>query len=211
MMDQRFWAIALLIAGLFTSPAAVAGPLEACQDQCRGQHTELSRAQCMERCQYDQKNCQAQQGAHCDGTDFHGANLAGRDLRGAVFRWVNLAGANLAGADMRGVRLIESNVTGANLAEANLTMAFIMDGSSLAGADMAGVRMRGIWFVNSTLSGARLAGADLFSARLLDSNLEGVDLTGARLAGADFQGSSLSGAVWPDGRRCGAGSVGECR
>ncbi|MDF1523792.1 MAG: pentapeptide repeat-containing protein, partial [Trueperaceae bacterium] len=65
--------------------------------------------------------------------------------------------------------------------------------------------------------GADFSGADLRGAHLAGADLRGADLRGANLEGAFAPGDAvklddalLGGAVWIDGRVCGAESVGTC-
>ena len=73
-------------------------------------------------------------------------------------------------------------------------------GIDLAGADLSFSDIR-----RTNLEGANLAGVNLEGARLMRSNLLNADITGANFAGAH-----LSAVIWPDGRKCGWYSVGEC-
>jgi len=61
--------------------------------------------------------------------------------------------------------------------------------------------MKGTMLRNTDLSYADLSGADLRYANLTGANLGGTILIGAR----------LDHAIWPDGRECAEGSVGNCR
>ncbi|HEY3275545.1 MAG TPA: pentapeptide repeat-containing protein [Syntrophorhabdaceae bacterium] len=80
-----------------------------------------------------------------------------------------------------------------------------LSGASLTGASLAGSDLSGSDLSNSDLSGANLSGANLSGASLSQANLSAANLTGANLSGTRF-----TGAIWPDGSRCEAGSVGEC-
>lgn len=87
---------------------------------------------------------------------------------------------------------------------------------SLRGVDWHGRNMSGGNFTNVDFSGANLARINLSNANLVNTNLSGVDLNGANLKGANLVNSNLSGAlltgaVWVDGHRCKANSVGRCR
>lgn len=75
---------------------------------------------------------------------------------------------------------------------------------------------RGVDWHGCDKSGYLLAGADLRQANLAGINFAGANLSYAHLEGADIkgallQGAKLDGAVWPDGRVCGIGSLGQCR
>ena len=113
-----------------------------------------------------------------------GLVAAGRDLTGAVFNNASLAGA----------RLDRAVLDGADLRFANL-----------AAAQLAYARARG-----ALLKGANLRAADLANADLAGADLGYADLTAAVLGGAILEGARLDNAIWMDGRRCAAGSLGGC-
>ncbi len=131
-------------------------------------------------------------------------DLSGIDLSGS-----DLSFANLYGADLSNANLVGTNLSWSNLVEANLT------GASLDDANLSGAEIRGAILVGSSLRGVRLRGANLSSARLSGSNLHGADLSNLRFEGistpTNFSDAVLDDAIWVDGRRCGAPSVGVCR
>lgn len=71
---------------------------------------------------------------------------------------------------------------------------------NLSGANLEGINLQGAF-----LMGANLRNTILRNANLIDAFLYDADLTGADLSGAD-----LSKAIWPDGRVCAFGSIGQC-
>lgn len=106
-----------------------------------------------------------------------------------------LKGADISGSNLSAVRLNSAQLGGANLSNANL-----------AGADLSYANLS-----HARLSGANLARADLTGADLTDADLSHADLSGASVAGAELAQARLDRAIWPDGRRCGDGSLGQCR
>jgi hypothetical protein len=46
---------------------------------------------------------------------------------------------------------------------------------------------------------------------LSHTDLPAADLSGADISRADLSDADFSGATWPDGKKCGAGSLGECK
>jgi uncharacterized protein YjbI with pentapeptide repeats len=77
---------------------------------------------------------------------------------------------------------------------------------NLTGAAFTNASLRRASFAHSILIGADFANADLTSADLRGANLHNADITNA-----DLDNARLDGAVWIDGRKCGAGSTGRCR
>ena len=73
-------------------------------------------------------------------------------------------------------------------------------GANLSNAILEGINLQGAY-----LKGAKLKNTILRNANLIDVYLYEADLTGADLSGAD-----LSKAIWPDGRVCAFGSIGQC-
>ena len=122
-----------------------------------------------------------------------GADLTGRDFRGArlafaVWNGVNLTEAQLDGAmldkaDLRQATLTRANLMGVRLRDADLRNA------SVDNANLEGARLRG-----ALLTGASGIGANLVDADLRYVDLRGVDLTGANLSGADLRSALMTGA-----------------
>lgn len=105
-----------------------------------------------------------------------------------------------------------SHVANDNDADDELEMA----NQSLQGVDWSRRQLAGANLTNADLSGANLAGANLSRANLVNTNFAGADLSGASLSGANivnarFKGAVLTNAVWVDGHRCKADSIGRCR
>lgn len=116
-------------------------------------------------------------------------NWSGCDKSGAWLRGVNLSSAVLnharfVKAEMSHIQLSYSSLVSADLSYANLSQASLL-GSSLNDADMSYADLRGADLRFADLRGARLDAAALFDAR-------------------------FDSAIWPDGKVCGAGSVGSC-
>jgi hypothetical protein len=117
---------------------------------------------------------------------------------------------DLTGADLRGFDVSGGRLPGARLSESNLSNARL-SGANLRNADMRHVRLIDTDLSKTDLSGADLSGADLTGASLKHAKLAGTELAGAKLTNADLTEANLSGAYWVDGRKCGEGSIGECK
>ena len=126
-------------------------------------------------------------------------NCTGQDLRGVQWKDLDLSGGQFDGADLRGASLRGSRLQDASFNDAQL------DGADLSGADLSNCA-----FNNAHLRGTRLKAARLNSALFMDADLDGADLTGATLVDTEFMAARMDDATWIDGRRCAAGSVGEC-
>lgn len=127
--------------------------------------------------------------ANCSGSLREAVNWSRCDKRdfsapGMVARNTRMERVILEGADLVGADLSYAALGMANLRNANLR------GINLTGADLTG----------ADLGGSDLTLADLRYAVLKDANLEGVRLEGAQ----------LGKAIWPDGRQCAEGAVGQC-
>ena len=129
-----------------------------------------------------------------DGQDLAGSYLPNSNLSFASFIQVNfdksimmnsiLAYGTFSESSFIRANLYESNLQGANFEQSNFTS------SNLTKAN---------------LKGATLIGADFKNANLMESLLESANLTGA-----NFEGANLIGSIWTDGKKCLAGSIGEC-
>ncbi len=88
---------------------------------------------------------------------------------------------------------------------------FVVDGCILhaytkcPGVNLSNANLEGINLQGAYLKGANLKNAILRNATLVDVYFYEADLTEADLTGAD-----LSKAIWPDGRVCAFGSIGQC-
>ncbi|MCU7906452.1 MAG: pentapeptide repeat-containing protein [Candidatus Thiodiazotropha sp. (ex Epidulcina cf. delphinae)] len=107
----------------------------------------------------------------------------------------SLAGANLNNAVLRNARLSATDLTAADLRYANLSQA----------------DLRYAQLGEAILVGADLRQADLRDADLSRADLRFADLSDSRIDDATLQGVRLDGAIWIDGRSCGADSIGNCR
>ena len=107
--------------------------------------------------------------------------------------------ADLEGANLGNVSFRYSRFTGARLNRADLRYADLSS-SDLSHAELREADMKGSTLRNTDLSYSDLTGADLRYA----------DLTGANLGGALLTGAVLDHAIWPDGRKCAEGSLGNC-
>ena len=132
--------------------------------------------------------------------DLSAADLSGNKLTGARLPGANLSDAKLSNTNLRNAYLSRARLTNANLSGADLS------GADLPDAQLRGANLSGANLSHANLPKAILSSADLSHAKLLGADLSSADLTGASLSTADF-----SGATWPDGKKCGAGSLGECK
>ncbi len=130
----------------------------------------------------------------CTAVPASGINWSNCDLQGADLDAVDLSKSYIRNANLSSASLFRANLQGVDLAYSNLGLA------NLRLADMRGASLVGSNFRNSDLRGADLAGADLSYA----------DLQNAQLVGVNFEGARLDKAIWIDGQRCAAGSVGGC-
>lgn len=131
----------------------------------------------------------------CDAPAQAGVNWRNCRMSGLQSIKSDLQGARLDSANLSGANLFGSNLSGANLQYTNLSIA------NLSYVDFSHARMKG-----SSLQGADLSYADLRSA-----DLTYADFTGAKMQEVRLDGARLDDAIWVDGRKCLAGSVGECR
>jgi len=132
--------------------------------------------------------------ADCSVAPGPGVNLSRCALDGLAAIGLDLTGAVLNNASLAGARLDRAVLDRADLRFANL-----------AAVQLPYARARG-----TLLKGANLRAADLANADLSGADLGYADLTGAVLGGAILDGARLDNAIWMDGRRCAAGSLGGC-
>ncbi len=71
---------------------------------------------------------------------------------------------------------------------------------NLNGANLSGINLQGAYLKN----------ADLRNANLTNANFIDVYLEGAKMDGTTLTGTNFSKAIWPDGRVCAFGSIGQC-
>ena len=126
---------------------------------------------------------------------------------GPAINWSNcrMAGLqklnqNFADASMQSTDLSGANFYGSNFNNAQLSY-----------ADLGGAHLRLVDFTLANLKGASLRNADITQANFSQADLSYVDLTGAIIDQADFSQAKLDSAIWVDGKKCQAGSVGRCR
>lgn len=116
-------------------------------------------------------------------------------LDGLVAETAQLRRAILGNALLRGARMPGSDFSAADLQYTDLS------DSDLSHGDFRRARMKGATLRNVDLSYADLSAADLRFA----------DLSGANLGGALLHRVRLDSAIWVDGGKCAADSIGECR
>ena len=126
-----------------------------------------------------------------------------RDCAAPAAPGVLLEGCRLVGVDMGAAALVGARLANASLARARLAEADLSDADlryvDLSEADLSYAKLSG-----AVLKGANLQQADLTNADLSGADLSFADLGGARLGGARLQKALLAGAIWTDGRPCGA-------
>lgn len=133
--------------------------------------------------------CKLEPESQCTQGVFIGLQAPGLDMHHASMPQIRLDGANLPRAN-----LSDAIMQLANLSKANLTL------GNLARAHLHA----------ANLQHTNLLLADLRQVNLLDADLRGANLRGANLTGAILIKAKLGNAIWTDGRRCAAESVGEC-
>lgn len=124
------------------------------------------------------------------------------------------------GVNWRNCRLIGLNAIRENLDAAQMNNAALgganLFASTLRRADMRYVdlSLANLSYTDlseANLKGAGLQNADLTEANLTNANLSYANLSGAKLDGVQLKGSKLDHAIWSDGHKCMAGSVGKCK
>ncbi len=154
------------------------------------------------------------------GADLSGANLREAILTGVILEGANLKGIKAKGAYLGQVVADQANLDGADLRDSHVDFMRLRAGSA-RGADFSGAEISAAQFDGADLTGAAfqrgrcqwyppyfadatltdvdfagatlLPGADFRGARLLRTNLRGIDLTRA-----DFRGANLEKAVLAD-------------
>ena len=66
-------------------------------------------------------------------------------------------------------------------------------------------------FTSANLTRANFKASSLIEANFNNSNLFEADFTGANILNANFDGANLNNATWIDGKKCGLGSIGQCK
>jgi len=129
-------------------------------------------------------NARAKPGINWSGCDKQGENLRNRNLQ-----QVNFRGAKLQNADLSAARLQSADLAYADLSQSILISAQLQ---------------------KSNLMGANLRAANLQFADLSAADLSYAELNGSRLQGAILKQVIFDHAIWVNGEKCLAGSVGAC-
>ena len=104
------------------------------------------------------------------------------------------------GQDLQGSYLPNSNLSFAGFIQVNFDKSIMMNSILAFGT-----------FSESSFIRANFQGASLIEANFKDSNLFEANFTAANITNANFEGSNLNNATWADGKKCGLGSIGECK
>lgn len=134
-----------------------------------------------------------------------GEDLSGVDLRNAQIVNSYFDGSRLQGADFSGGNLDYSSFNAADLGGARF------DGASLKGAVLRGAKLERTSMTSAHLQYAILQKAVLHAVNLENADLRNSDFQAAELSEVNLRGADLSGAIWTDGSRCQASSLGACR
>lgn len=148
------------------------------------------------------------------GTDlstvtFDGCNLYESDFQQARFRSgertifaeCDLADANMDEASLRGALFAKANAPGASFQQARLDGA-LFPGANVAGANFAGASARISVWTDADLTGADLTGIDAYRGIFRNATFRDATLTNARLVETDLHGVEevLTGADVRDSR-----------
>lgn len=131
------------------------------------------------------------------------------DCSASAKQGVNWSGCNLSGAQLLNVKLIAANLMNANLQTVNLNSADL----SLANLQYTQLHLANLQHVNfskANLKGANLTGADLSGASFEQANLSYANFRDAIIRETNFSNARLDNAIWVDGRKCSASSIGSC-
>ncbi len=143
---------------------------------------------------YINKGVQNVKQADCDAPAGPGINWSACNKQGEVLRNRDLKKANFRSAKLQSADFSSARMQGADLAYADLS------GSTLLSAQLQ----------NSNLKGANLRRANLQGANLSAANLSYAELVGSQLQGANLKQAIFDHAIWVNGQKCLAGSVGAC-
>jgi uncharacterized protein YjbI with pentapeptide repeats len=113
---------------------------------------------------------------------------------------ISLENKDLSYAQLRNSQLSESNL-----------MNTTFKGADLSYADLHASNLNYSQLQNANLKGANLSGADLSYADLSDSDLSYADLSQANLGNSKLDNARFDHAIWIDGQKCKAPSIGQCR
>ncbi|MGH3888424.1 MAG: pentapeptide repeat-containing protein [Pseudonocardiaceae bacterium] len=149
-------------------------------------------------------------GLNLTQADLSGLDLAGFDLRHAIFNRASLYGTSLVRADLTGASMVCAGLERTNFTDAVLRGAYVHalagQASNFTRADLSGlVDATGALFHGCNLTGARLddaelAGTTFYQCNLVEAHALGTDLHGAvfnecRLDQANFSRARLDNAV----------------
>jgi len=130
-----------------------------------------------------------------DGQDLQGSYLPNSNLSFTGFIQVNFDKSIMMNSILAFGTFSESSFVRANLYESNLQ----------------GANFEKTNFTSANLTRVNFQGASLIEANFKDSNLFEANFTAANITNANFEGSNLNNATWADGKKCGLGSIGECK
>ncbi len=133
-------------------------------------------------------------GAQCDAAASPGVNWSHCNKAGLQNLNVNMSNAILNSTNFQDSNLFGSNLSAADLSYADLSRA------NLSFVDFQNAQLKGTNLRSADLSKANFTNVDLSYANIQDANLQGVVLTSAK----------LDHAIWINGKKCLAGSVGKC-
>lgn len=102
------------------------------------------------------------------------------------------------------IELSRINLHGSNLRNINLNQARLQY-SNLSQADLAHTSLE-----SAMLRRTNLKQANLNYTNFKNANLQNANLYNASIYAASFEGANLEGAIWINGIKCKAGSVGQC-
>ena len=109
------------------------------------------------------------------------------------------------GQDLQGSYLPNSNLSFAGFIQVNFDKSIMMN-SILAFGTFSESS-----FIRANLYESNLQGANFEKTNFKDINLFEANFTAANITNANFEGSNLNNATWADGKKCGLGSIGECK
>jgi len=125
--------------------------------------------------------------------------------KGVNWRECNKAGLQLLNSDLSGAMLNSTNLQAANLFGTKLNKA------DISYADLSNSNLSFTDFQQAILKGTNLRATDLSKANFTQADLSYADLRDAKLNDTVLANANLSNAIWVDGRKCLAGSIGVCR
>ena len=130
-----------------------------------------------------------------DGQDLQGSYLPNSNLSFTGFIQVNFDKSIMMNSILSFGTFSESSFIRTNLYESNLQ----------------GANFEKTNFTSANLMRVNFQGASLIEVNFKDSNLVEADFTAANITNANFEGSNLNNTIWVDGKKCGLGSIGECK